>query len=322
MKSIKEADISNQTRVLVRADLDVPIENGKILDTFRLDCLLPTLRLLQEKQAKIIICGHLGRPDGKYVEELSTKHLKSYFDEKLGEGNYEILENLRFNPDEEENSEEFSQELANYADIYVNESFANSHREHASIVGVARILPSYAGLRLFEEVEVLSKVLKKADRPLVAIIGGAKIETKKPVIQKFLEISDKVLVGGRLGLDWKEQIPQNLLLPVDYAGEDKDIGPETIKLFSEEISKAKAIVWAGPLGMFEEEAFGNGTREIGNDIVNSQAFSVVGGGDTVSALQKFGILEKFNFVSTGGGAMLEFLVKGNLPGLEALGYNG
>lgn len=320
MKSIKDADISSQTRVLVRGDLDVPLKNGEIVDTFRIDHLLPTLNFLKSKDAPIIIIGKLGRPNGEYVEELSTKHLKPYFDSKLGEGNYELLENLRFDSREEENSEDFAKELAEKADIYVNDSFAVSHRRHTSLVGVPKLLPSYAGLRLVDEVDNLEKVIKNPIKPLVAIVGGAKIETKKPVISKFLKIADKVLVGGKIGLDWDEGTPENLLLPLDYAKDDKDIGDKTIALFEKEISNAKTVVWSGPMGMFEDSEFEKGTQKIGNAIVDSNTFSIVGGGDTIAALNKFELFDEIGFVSVGGGAMLEFLVKGSLPGLEALGY--
>lgn len=321
MKSIKDAGISGQTKVLVRGDLDVPLKNGEVVDTFRIDHLLPTLNFLKVKGAQIIICGKIGRPEGKYVEELSTKNLKSYFDNKLG-NNYTLLENLRFDPREENNSEEFAKELSDQADMFVNDSFAVSHREHASIVGIPKFLPSFAGLRLMEEVGNLERLIKNPNKPLIAVIGGAKIETKKPVVAKFLKIADRVLVGGRIGLDWDEATPENLLLPLDYAEDDKDIGSKTITLFEKEISKAQTIIWSGPMGMFEDARFEEGTKRVGRAIVDSNAFSVVGGGDTIAALNKYSLFDGIGFVSTGGGAMLEFLVKGNLPGLKALGYNG
>lgn len=322
MKSIKEVDIASQTRILVRCDLDVPLGNGKVEDTFRLDHLLPTLNLIKDKGGISIICGHLDRPGGVPKEEFSTKHLEPYFESHLVKGNYELLENLRFTPGERENSKEFAEGLASKADIYVNESFANAHRVHASIVGVPELLPSYAGLRLIEEVSHLEKIIGDPERPLVAVIGGGKVETKKPAVKKFLELADKVLVGGKIGLDWDEEIPGKLVLPLDYAGGGKDIGPKTIALFGKELERAKTVVWSGPMGVFEDPEFSKGTESIGEAIVKSGAFSLVGGGDTISALHEFNLFSDMGFVSIGGGAMLEFLVKGNLPGLEVLGYRG
>lgn len=322
MKSIEDADIKPNTKVFVRCDLDVPIQNGKIVDTFRLDKNLDTLNILKEKKASIIIAGHVDRPGGKVEEKYSTEQLKPYFDEHLGVGNYELLENLRFNPGEEENSEEYAKELAGKAEVYVNDSFGNSHREHASMVALPKLLDSYAGIRLQKEVKVLTKLVKSPEKPLVAIIGGAKIKTKKPVIQKFLKLADHVLVGGRLGIGWVEEIPSNLHIPSDYERGEKDIGVNTIKEFKNLIRTSKTIVWSGPLGKFEEREFENGTREIAQAVIASRAYKVVGGGDTIASLKRFGLLDRIDFVSTGGGAMLEFLVKGTLPGLEAIGYNG
>lgn len=184
MKSIKEASISSDMKVLVRCDLDVPLEEGEVKDTFRLDHILPTLEFIIDSGGIPVIMGHLGRPKGEFIEELSSNHLKSYFDDRLGEGNYELLENLRFESRERSNDVSFAKELAEKGEIFVNESFANSHRKHASMVGVPSLLPSYAGLRLMEEISVLNKVLKEPKKPFVAIIGGAKIETKKPVVDR------------------------------------------------------------------------------------------------------------------------------------------
>lgn len=322
MKSIEDADIKPNTKVFVRCDLDVPVENGKITDTFRLDKNIDTLNILKEKNVRIIIAGHMDRPGGKVQEKYSTEQLRPYFDEKIGAGNYELLENLRFNPGEETNSEDFAKDLASKAEVYVNDSFGNSHREHASMVSLPKLLDSYAGVRLQKEVEVLSKLAKSPDKPLVAIIGGAKIETKKPVIQKFLNIADQVLVGGRLGIGWDEEIPGNLHIPSDYERGEKDIGVDTIKEFNDLIRSSRTIVWSGPLGKFEEREFENGTREIAQAVATSKAYKIVGGGDTIASLKRFGLLDRIDFVSTGGGAMLEFLVKGTLPGLEAIGYDG
>ncbi len=270
------------------------------------------------KEAEIIIAGHLGRPKGQYVQELSSSNLDYYFHGFFKDYPYKLLENLRFDSREKENNMDFAKELASEAEIYVNESFGTSHREHASMVGVPKLIPGYAGFHLEKEISVLKNLLVTPKRPFIAIVGGAKIETKKPVIDKMLEIADGVLVGGRIGLDWSEPVPENLFLPVDYARDEKDIGTKTINLFSELISTAKTIIWSGPMGMFEDIEFVQGTKSVARSIVESPAFSVVGGGDTISALDHFGYLNKMNFISSGGGAMLEFLVKGTLPALEVL----
>jgi len=322
MVSVEKANITNGTRVFVRCDIDVLVENEKISETFRLDVLLETLNFIIQKSGKPIIAGHIGRPEGKVVKELSTQYLLPYFNEKLGEGKFELLENLRFDPREETNDETFAKELASKADIYVNESFATCHREHASIVGVPKLLSSYAGFRLQKETNTLNKVLQNPEKPLVVIIGGAKIESKAPVISRFLEIADHVLLGGKIGQEWKKNIPVNLILPTDYAPESKDIGKETIAKFAEIIRNAKTVLWVGPLGMYEDERFINGTSKVALVITeNPRIFSVVGGGDTITALNNLGHLQKFSFVSTGGGAMLEFLAKGTLVGIEALNKN-
>ncbi len=320
MNSISAAPILRGTRVLVRCDIDVPIKDGIIEETYRLDSLLPTLNFLKKKEAKIIIAGHMGKPKGTPDPTLSTQLLQPYFEEKLGKWNFELWENLRFDPQEEANDPEFAQKLAQNADVFVNESFATCHRKHASIVQIPKFLPSYAGFRLEEEVSTLSKILKDPQRPLITIIGGIKIESKLPVINKFLEVSDAVLIGGRLGLEWKDQTPDKLFLPKDYANNSKDIGQKTIEGYREIIHTAKTILWAGPMGAYEEPEFSMGTEEIARAVVNSAAYSVIGGGDTIAAVNKIGIMENFDFASTGGGAMLEFLVKGTLPGLEVLGY--
>lgn len=310
-------DLANK-KVLVRCDLDVPIENGKILESYRLEAALPTLKYLQRSGAKVIIAGHMGKPDGKVDQKLSTEQLKSFFDQKLGLDSFELLENLRFDSREEANDEEFAKELAQLADIYVNESFATSHRNHASIVGIPKYLPHFAGLRFEQEIENLSKVLNNPAKPLVAIIGGAKLESKKPVVSKFLEIADYVLLGQKLGLDWKDEIPENLHLPIDAKDQIFDIGPETINEYKKIIASAKTIIWAGPMGIFEEPAHEKGTKEIAQAIADAQAYKVAGGGNTVDAINRYHLGDKINFVSTGGSAMLEYLANETLPGLEAL----
>src|SRR3989344_1206856 len=322
MKSISEADITTGTRVFVRCDLDIAMKNGEINETYRLEADIPTLKLIIDRGGIPIIAGHMGRPGGKYVEEFSTKQLKPFFDKELGMGNYELLENLRFDPREEENSAEFAKELIQKtgAQIYVNESFTTAHRAHTSTTQLPKLLPAYAGLRLLEEVRVLGGLLKNPKRPLVMIAGGAKLATKKPVIKKLLTIADEVLVGGRIGMEWTEEKPKNLHVPVDYV-DDFDIGKETINQFAEIVSTAKTIIWAGPMGKYEDEKYIVGTELLAEEVIASDAYTVVGGGDIIAALRDLELLDLFGYVSVGGGAMLDFLERGNLPALEVLGYN-
>lgn len=321
MKSIKEANITNGTRVFVAADLDVPVENGFIGEKYRLDCLTPTLKYIIDKGGIPIIAGHLANPKGKFDPKLSTKQLVPYFDKELGQGKYELLENVRFDPREEESNDEYAKELASKADIYVNEVFSTCHRKNTSIVGVPKFLPKYAGLRLTQEIEHLGKALLNPQKPLVIVIGGAKLESKKPLVTRFLPIADYVLAGGKIGVTWDESVPSNLILPSDFVGDYKDMGPKTIEQFTKIIATAKTILWAGPVGVYEE-GYITASKAIAEACVvatkENGAISIVGGGDTATVIDKLGLLEKFSFVSTGGGAMLEFLVKGTLPGIEAL----
>jgi phosphoglycerate kinase len=315
MKTVKDFDVKNK-RVFVRCDFNVPLdEKGNIADDFRIKQVLPTLRYLQENGAKMVLASHFA--DGKSLDPV-WKRVKEF----IGEKNVDFLENLRLNEGEEKNSDEFAKKLAGLADIYINDAFGVCHRAHASVVGVPKYLPSGAGFLLEKEVDVLSRIMQNPDRPFVAIVGGVKFESKAKVIGKFLEVADFVLVGGKIGLSPEvgKLNSSKLILPIDNV-DTFDIGSKTIKLFSEKISQARTIIWAGPVGFFEKEEYGVGTKEIGKAICNNKnAFKVAGGGDTISALNKFGLQDKFDHLSTGGGAMLEFLVGEKLPGLEALGY--
>ncbi len=323
MRTLHEAPIFRGTRVFVRCDLDVLIKDGKILEPYRLEASLPTLKYIIKQGGFPVIAGHMGKPNGKFTPEISTKNLEPFFTEHLGAKNFQLLENLRFDPREELNDETYARELASHADIYVNESFATNHRAHTSIDKITNYLPSYAGLHLEKEITVLSKVLSNAEKPLVVIIGGAKIEDKLPVIEKFLKIADLVLLGGKLSQEWKGPVASNLRLPIDYALEKKDIGPKTIASYLAIISSARTVLWVGPMGQYENPQFILGTKEIAHAILRNSDdnFSVVGGGDTITALSQITHLNRFNFVSTGGSAMLQFLAGGILPGLQALGYH-
>ncbi len=343
MKGLGDFNFKNK-RVLLRCDFDVPVANGVILDDFRIKKALPTIQYLVGKGAKLILMAHLDRPEGKTVEELKLtlvqKKLSEYLSlsviqaqdcagsqvdklvNELKPGEILLLENLRFRKEEEENDDNFSRNLAKLGDVYINDAFANSHRNHASIVGLPKYLPSAAGMLFKEEVDALSRIKDNPERPLVAIIGGEKVETKMELVDKISENADFVLIGGLI----KEAMQKNniqlknyqkIVEPVNDVGK-KDIGPETISLFKEKIHSAKTVFWNGPLGQTEEKEFTVGTEEIARAIVQSKAFSVVGGSNTVEFLSKIGLIDKFSHISTGGGAMIAFLSGEKLPGIEAL----
>lgn len=332
-KTLKDAPVSGK-RVLLRADLDVPIKDGRVGEDYRLKALLPTLNYLLEKGAKVLIIGHAGRPEGKPNPVFSLRPVASCFEELVGKkvSFFEtidsarqssdplgMLENLRFWPEEEKNDPAFAKELVALADFYVNESFAASHRAHASVVGVSKYLPAFAGLRLEEEVMELGGVLEKPKRPLVFVLGGAKTETKSPLVPAFAKISDEVLLGGLLMFDQNLRKIARVTSPID-AVETFDIGPESVKKFAEIIKNAGTVVWNGPMGKWEDLRYAAGTRSIAEELATSSAKTIVGGGDTIAALSSFGLLKKMSYVSLGGGAMLEFLAGKELPGLKALGY--
>ncbi len=321
MKFLNEANIEPGQKVVVRCDLDVPIIHGEIQEKFRIESCLDTLNYIISKGAKPVIMGHIGSPGGKPDEKYSTKPLSAFFDKELGVANYELLENLRFEKGEEANDLQHAKKLSGYGSIYVNESFATSHRKHASIVGIPEWIPAYAGLRFQKEIETLNLLFGDVKGLFVVVIGGAKLESKLPVVEKFLKKADFVLLGGKLGLEWKEELPYNLVIPEDYAPENKDIGKNTINKYMSTIEKAGTILWAGPMGAYEDPEFSLGTVEITNAIAKKTsegAFTVIGGGDTITAVNSFSSLDKFSFVSTGGGAMLQYLAEKTLPAIEAL----
>lgn len=345
LKSVKDFDLRNK-RVLVRCDFDVPMDkNGNIYDDFRIKRALPTIKYLIENKAKVILIGHAGRPGGRVVEYLRLTPIqkklieylgftvKKLFDcigkkveesvEKMQPGEILLLENIRFHKEEIENNQEFSQKLAKLGNIYINNAFANSHRPHASMIGICKYLPSAAGFALEKEIEILDGLMKNPEKPLVVIIGGVKIEeTKLKLIDKFSQTSSLIIISGLIkkGIMEKKIIfkhQEKIISPVDFL-EALDISDKTIKLFREKILSARTILWNGPFGKFEDENYKKGTLEIAKAIIDSKAFSVVGGGETVEFLSKEGMISKFNYVSTGGGAMLQFLSGEKLPGIEAL----
>ncbi len=345
LKTLREARISRGTRVILRADFDVSIRHGRIEDDSRLRACIPTIRYILAKEGALRIIAHLGRPGGKLQKNLTLEPValrlarllrkkvvlvRNPFGtarkKRLARSPYILLfENIRFSPGEEKNDADMAHQMAEWGDIYINEAFAESHRVHSSVVALAKILPAYAGLNLEKEVRALTRVMQSPRRPVVIIIGGVKLETKLPMVQKFLRDADQVLVGGAvanalLGKPRPVARPK-LILPIDGSGRTvpyEDIGPKTIRLFAEILVDAKTIVWNGPLGRAEKPRFARGTKAIALVLQKSRAFTVVGGGDTIAALKKYKLLRGFDHVSLGGGAMLEFLAGKKLPALEIL----
>jgi phosphoglycerate kinase len=334
MRSIREIKNLKGKTALVRVDFNVPIRGGKILDDFRIKCAMPTIKFLLGKGAKIILISHLGKESGP-----TLKPVMKYLD-KLKLKNVVLMENLRQNPGEEKNSPAFARQLSRLGDIYVNDAFPVCHRAHASIVGVPKYLPSYAGFQLEAEVKHL-KMAEHPAHPFLFILGGAKFETKIPLIKKFLKKADAVFVGGALmnnffkesGMDVGKSVVdrknfglkkliknEKLFLPVDVVIKDKafvDIGEETTELLIGLINRSKFVLMNGPMGNYEK-GFGRATEQILKALAKSRAKVIIGGGDTVALVSKLKLGKKFFFVSSGGGATLEFLAKGTLPGIEAL----
>jgi phosphoglycerate kinase len=302
-------------KVLVRADLDVDEK-----EDYRLQALIPTLKLLQEKGAEIILIGHRGRPEGKIVEELKMKPIEDKLRQIAGEINFSVLENLRFNAGEESNDPEFAKELAKNGEFYVNESFATSHRNAASITGLPKLLPHAAGLRFEKEIENLSKVFENPKKPVIFLISGLK-EDKLSSIEPLKKIADKILIAGRLPDYLGDDSPLRKdpqVMVADLIADKEDITLNSIEKFKQEINKAGTIVVAGPMGKYEDEGHRQGTEGVFRAVAQSNAFKIVGGGDSIAAVNSLSLSTRFDWISVGGGAMLEFLVKGTLPGIEAL----
>ena len=391
MRNIKDEPTLNQKKVLLRLDLNVPLDNGKITDTTRIDKILPTINFLLKSGAKIIILSHVGRPKGKVVSELSLKPICEDLKNKLNENiklisknikeiksadlfnNHDekiiIFENLRFYEEEEKNDNIFAKHLASLADIYVNDAFSCSHRAHASIVEITKFISSYAGLQLNLEIDALSKITSEIQRPITCIIGGSKISSKINIIKNLITKFDNIIIVGGMannilkykGYEIGKSIQENgcnkiieeifslsikesckIIYPEDVTtGKDLngpseikeldnvskdelilDIGPKTIKAINLLIEKSSTILWNGPAGYFENPNFSKGSIEIAKKIIkknkNNTIYSVAGGGDTVSLLNNIGATDSFNFVSTAGGAFLEYLEGKELPGIKAL----
>ncbi len=344
MRSIYDFEL-REKRVLLRCDLNVPFENGEIQDDFRLEQSVPSIQYIAAQGAKCIILAHFGRPTlqetqkfslfpiGKRLEQLVGNPIR-FIDDPLGKqvrnkieemrpGEIALLENIRFYNEEEENDLVFAKLLASLGDIYINDAFGACHRTHASIVGITQFLPSAAGLLLKKEVEVLGKISKHPDKPLVVVVGGAKVEDKASFLKEISKQADAILLGDLISKEVKEKgidlaAQTKLVYATDGVDGDFDLGPETIILFKEKIAAAKTVFWAGPLGKTEEERYEKGSLAIADAIIQSGAYAVAGGGDLASFLGKYNLRDKFSHVSTGGGAMLAFLAGEKLPGLEAL----
>ncbi|HKI66678.1 MAG TPA: phosphoglycerate kinase [Solirubrobacterales bacterium] len=386
--SVRDAEVAGK-RVLVRVDFNVPLDGGRVADDTRIRAALPTIEALRERGASLVLVSHLGRPKGEVVPELSLKPVGERLAELLGApvqqapavvgadvetlaaglspGGVLLLENVRYEPGETANDAALAEALARLADLYVNDAFGAAHRAHASTEGVAHRLPGYAGLLLQSEVERLTAVVESPGRPLVVVLGGAKVSDKVGVIDRFLEVADGILIGGAMcfsffraqgiatgdslveeqGVELAEEALARagdsqceLLLPVDLvlgrsfdADTERresdavevadgwmglDVGPRTAATYAERIAAAGTVLWNGPMGAFELAPFAAGTRTVAEAVAAAPGTTVVGGGDSVAALNEFGLAEKVDWVSTGGGASLELLEGKKLPGVEAL----
>jgi len=308
-------------KVLVRADLDVDFDLGGT-ELLRLQALIPTLNFLADRQCEVTLIGHKGRPEGKTVSELSLKPIEAKLREMVPGINFRVLENLRFDPREEANDETLAKMLAGTTEVYVNEAFATSHRKHCSVWALPHLMKAQGktavlGLRFEKEVSNLSKVLISPRKPVVFVLSGLK-KDKLDYIQKLANLADKVLVGGRLPEYLEDSSDGGRVMVARLNPDKEDITIRSIENFETEIGQAGTIVLAGVLGKYEEEGHRLGTERVFKAVANSQAFKVVGGGDSVVAVYMLGLVDQFDWVSVGGGAMLEYLVNGILPGIEAV----
>lgn len=386
IRTVKQIEHLADQIVMVRADFNVPIEDGKVKEDYKIVKSLPTIKFLMERKARIILVSHLGRPEkfeSKYslapvrdvLEKLLQVQIKlfkldefdkleKYLDEKMFVGQVVMLENIRFSSDEEKNTNGLAKNLSELADLFVLDGFAVAHRNSASVSGVARHIPAFAGLLLEKEIVGLSKATENPKKPFVVMLGGVKMETKIPVLKNLLPKADKILLGGGIfstllaaqghsvgqtvvDESFKKEIlsyvgKDKIIFPVDVVVGDKsgknskvmkvdenfkvpagqgiyDIGPETIKLFSEQVKTAETLVWNGAMGYFEQDPYQHGTYAVARLLASrskGKAFGIAGGGETVEVLEKLHLTEDVDLVSTGGGAMLEFLSGKELPGVK------
>jgi phosphoglycerate kinase len=342
-RSVEAADVDGRV-ALVRSDLNVPLEDGRVADDTRIRASLPTLRLLLERGAREVrVCSHLGRPKSDEDRaRFSMQPVRERLAELVGDDGVTVLENTRFDPGETKNDPRFARELADGCDLYVNDAFGSAHRAHASTVGVAELLPAYAGLLLLDELRNLGRLLGDVERPFVIVSGGAKVEDKIAVLQNLGSRGDEVLIGGKMAEDVRSENPFtfDVVLPTDVVAADSfdadaetqvtpfdalpdgwlglDVGPATREDFARRIAGARTVFWNGPMGVFEWPAFAEGTLAVARAVADSDGFTVVGGGDSVRAVQEAGVADRISWVSTGGGASLELLEGKELPGVAAI----
>jgi phosphoglycerate kinase len=340
-RSVETAEVDGKV-VLVRSDLNVPLEDGQIADDTRIRSSLPTIELMLERGAREVrVCSHLGRPKGR-DEKYAIAPVRERLLELAGDGRVTVLENTRFNPGETKNDESFARELAEGCDLFVNDAFGSAHRAHASTVGVAQLLPAYAGLLLLAELENLGKLLGDVERPFVIVSGGAKVEDKIGVLENLGSRADEVLIGGKMAEDVRTENPFSFeaVLPRDVVAASSfdadaetqvtpfdslpqgwlglDVGPETRQDFARRIARARTVFWNGPMGVFEWPKFSEGTFAVARALAESDGFTVVGGGDSVRAVHDAGVADRISWISTGGGASLELLEGKELPGVGAI----
>lgn len=331
-----------EKRVILRADLDVPVVEGKVREEWRLGLILPTLSHILDQGAKqVLIIGHMGRPEGKVDEQFSLSPLLEYFKERItpdaefvghqpfdlyfeiqekilgSQTRLVLLENLRFWPEEESNSESFSEQLAYGMDMYVNDAFGSSHRSHASIVGITKFLPAYLGLQFEKEIENLGSVFENPTRPVVALINGVK-KDKLDYIEGFKAFCDHILIGGRLPEFLPEDFEDPKLTIAKLNPDKEDITIHSIESFERKVAEAKTIIVSGPIGKYEDPGHRLGTKRVFEAIAKADAYTVAGGGDTIAAINTLNLVKNFDWISAGGGAALEFLVHKTLPGIEAI----
>jgi phosphoglycerate kinase len=340
-RSVETADVAG-AHVLVRADLNVPLEDGRVADDTRIRAAVPTLQLLLERgAAAVAVCSHLGRPKGPdpafAIAPVAARLKELVADERL-----HVLENTRFDPGETKNDPQTARTLAEGMDVYVNDAFGSAHRAHASTEAVAHLLPAYAGLLLLEELEHLGRLLEKVERPFVLVAGGAKVEDKLGVLEHLGGRADTVVVGGKMAeelrvgatLPFPVELPTDVVAAASFAADAEsrvvpydelpeswlglDIGPETRARFGKLVRRARTVFWNGPMGVFEWERFAGGTKAVAQAVAEVDGYTVVGGGDSVRALSELGLDDEVSWVSTGGGASLELLEGKELPGVAAI----
>jgi phosphoglycerate kinase len=340
-RSVEAAEVEGKV-VLVRSDLNVPLEDGRIADDTRIRSSLPTIELLLQRGAREVrVCSHLGRPKGP-DEKYAIAPVRERLLTLVGDERVTVLENTRFNPGETKNDEAFARELADGCDLFVNDAFGSAHRAHSSTVGVAHLLPAYAGLLLLAELENLGKLLGDVERPFVIVSGGAKVDDKIGVLENLGSRADDVLIGGKMAEDVRTDNPFSFaaVLPKDVVAASSfdadaetqvtpfdslpdgwlglDVGPETREDFAQRISRARTVFWNGPMGVFEWPKFAEGTFAVARALAESDGFTVVGGGDSVRAVHDAGVADRISWISTGGGASLELLEGKELPGVAAI----